>query len=250
MPNSEFLRHQILAVSIGGSMVEKRAVSFRLMTQTGFHSVIARLVYPSDTDVGAIDDKITVSLTSGDKTDLYFTGTVYSVNTHGAHRELLLTDSYKKLCDTEAAAAYRKEKAASILEDILGAAEIAEKSITCPDVELARFSTQTITARHCIDLLVDALGEHGEKGLAYFFDEKDTFHFGKAEDTGGNEGDAFSFETGKNILRSGSGWIEVLPCPVRHTWAITIDGKEMVTVRTDLTVSRSLSRLILWVKEA
>jgi hypothetical protein len=180
-----FLQHQILEVSIGGNVCEKRAASFRLMTQTGFPSMIARLVYPSDTSVpegtavGAIDDEITVSLTSGDKTDLYFIGTVYSVNTHGAHCELLLTDSYKKLCDTEAAAAYRKEKASSILDDILGAAGATEKSITCPDVELARFSTQTIPARYCIDLLFDALTEHGEKGLVYFFDEKDTFHFGK-----------------------------------------------------------------------
>jgi hypothetical protein len=244
----------MLEVSLGGSMVEKRAASFRLMTQAGFHSAIARLVYPSDnsvsegTAVGTIDDEISVSLTSGEKTDLYFTGKVYSVNTHGAHRELLLTDSYKKLCDTEFTCAYRKEKVSSILDDILGATGVTDKSITCPDVELARFSTQTITARYCIDLLIDALTEHGEKGLAYFFDEKDTFHFGKMGNTGKNEGDAFSFETSKNILRSGSGWIEVLPCPVRHTQAITIDGKAMVTVRTDLTVSRSLSRLMLWVK--
>jgi hypothetical protein len=102
----------------------------------------------------------------------------------------------------------------------------------------------------CIDLLIDALKEHGAEGLRYFFDEKDAFHFGTAEDTGKNEGGAFAFETGKNILRTGSGWIEVLPRPIRHTQGLTVNGKELLTVRTDLRVSRKASRLTLWVREA
>ena len=161
-----------------------------------------------------------------------------------------MTDSYKKLCRTDFTAAYRKEKAASILEDILGAAGINEKSVTCPDVELARFSTQTIPARMCIDLLIDALKEHGAEGLVYFFDEKDVFHFGTIADTGKNEGEAETFETGKNIVSSGSGWIEVLPRPVRHSREITVNGKTLLTMRTDLTISRSSSRLTLYLREA
>jgi hypothetical protein len=155
----------------------------------------------------------------------------------------------KKLCDTVYTAAYRKEKAASILDDILGAAGITEKSATCPGIELAQFSTPAIPARICIDLLIDALKEHGGEGLCYFFDEKDVFHFGTDADTGRNEGGAFSFETGSDILRTGSGWIEVLPRPVRHTQSVTVDGRELETVRTDLTVSRKTMRLLLWLKE-
>jgi hypothetical protein len=96
----------------------------------------------------------------------------------------LLADGYKKLCETGFAAAYRKEKAASILDDILDAAGIVE-----------------------------------------------------------------SYETGNNIIRSDSGWIEVLPRPIRHSWEITVNGKPLVTVRTELTVSRVSTRLVLSLRE-
>jgi hypothetical protein len=212
--------------------------------------VRARLLYPADTAAGVTGEKVTVSLMRDDTTDLYFSGTVYAESTDGAYRELFLTDGYKKLCYTDFTAAYRKEKAANILDDILGAAGITEKAVTCPDIEPARFSTQTVPARICLDLLINALVEHGAEGLCYFFDEKDVFHFGTKADTGKNEGGSFSFETGKNIVRSGSGWIEVLPCPIRHTQEVTVNGKTMVTLGTDLTVSRGLSRLTLWLGAA
>jgi len=254
MQNSDgaslFLQHPILEVSIGGTIVEKRASEFKLITQAGFHSAMSHLLYPADSDVGAVGDDITVSLSSDNKTDLYFTGKIYSANVHGKYRELLVTDSFQELCFAGFTAAYRKEKAVNILDDILGAAGITEKSITCPDVELARFSTQSITARMCIDLLIDALKSHGYEKLNYFFDEKDTFHFGTRDDTGKNAGEPFTFETGNNILRSGSGWIEVLPCPIRHSHAVTVNEKQMRTVRTDLTVSRNATRLVLWVEAA
>jgi hypothetical protein len=249
MQNFDLLQRPVIEAAIGGTVIEKLPSEFCLMTQSGFHSVMSRLLYPAGAETGAAGDKITVSLASNDKTELYFTGVIYSANVHGQYRELLLTDSYKKLCCTEFAAAYRKEKAANILDDILGAAGISEKTIICPDVDIARFSTQTIPARLCIDLLIDALGEHGAEGLTYFFDEKDVFHFGTEADAGRNEGGAFSFETGGNILRSGSGWIEVLPRPVRHTQNITVDSKAMLTAGTNLTISRNLSRLTLWIKE-
>jgi hypothetical protein len=250
MRNNETIHRPVIGVSISGTLSEDRPSNFCLSTQAGFHSMTARLLYPADSDVGNTGDNITVSLLSGDKSDLYFSGIIYSANTHGKYRELLLTDGYKKLCETGFTAAYRKEKAASILEDILDAAGISDTLITCPGVELARFSTQSIPARLCIDLLIDALKEHGVEGLTYFFDEKDVFHFGMPEDSGKNEGEVESFETGKNIIRSGSGWIEVLPRPIRHSREITVNGKPLVTVRTDLIVSRLSTRLVLSLREA
>jgi hypothetical protein len=244
------LTHPVIEVSIGGTVVEKRPSEFRLMTQTGFHSALSRLRYPADSGIGITGDDVAVSLVSGGTRDLYFTGTIYSANERGTYRELGLTDSFQKLCETSFTAAYRKEKAASILDDMLGAAGITEKSLTCPDVELARFSTSAVTVRFCLDLLIDALKGHGEEGITYFFDEKDIFHFGKALDTGKNEGGAFSFETGKNILRTGSGWIEVLPRPIRHTQTVMVDGRELQPVRTDLTVSQKRTRLVLTFGEA
>ena len=249
MQSSEMLRRPLIEVSTGGAAIADYPAQFTLSTRAGFHAATARLLYPADSEAGNTGDDITVSLVSDDKSGLYFTGVVYSANTHGKYRELLLADSYKKLCETDFTAAYRKEKAASILDDILGAAGINEKSVTCPGVELARFSTQTIPARLCIDLLIDALKEHGEEGLAWFFDEKDIFHFGTARDTGRNDGEAETFETGKNIARSGSGWIEVLPRPIRHTRKITVNGEPLITTRMDLAVSLLSSRLVLYLRE-
>jgi hypothetical protein len=250
MQNTEMLRHPVLEVAIGGTAVDKRPSEFRLMTQAGFHSAVSWLLYPADSGTGKAGDEITVSLAQDNRSELYFTDRIYSANVHGKYRRLSLTDSFQKLCGTVYTAAYRKEKAASILDDILGAAGITEKSVTCPGVELARFSTPGVTARFCIDLLIDALKEHGAEGIGYFFDEKDVFHFGTDADTGRNEGGAFSFETGRDILRTGPGWIEVLPRPIRHSQAVTVNGKPMLAARTDLTVSRKTTRLVLWVKEA
>jgi hypothetical protein len=250
MANSDALKHQILAVSIGGSVVDKHAVSFRLRTASGFHAVAARLLYPADSGVGSVDDDITVSLITNNKTDLYFTGKIYSAALQDSRRELLLTDSYQKLCGSEYAAAYRKEKAAAILEDILGTAEISDTLITCPDVELARFSTPTMPCRHLIGLLIDALTAHGFAGLTYFFDAKDVFHFGSISDTGINEGEAHAFESAKNILKTGSGWIETLPAPIRHTQKVAVNGKELLTVRTDVIISGKRSRLAMYLGEA
>jgi hypothetical protein len=249
MASSDALKHQTLSVSIGGSVIDKHAVSFRLQTASGFHAVAARLLYPADSDVGNVGDEVTVSLITGNKTDLYFTGKIYSAALQGSKRELLLTDSYQKLCDSKYAAAYRKEKAAVILEDVLGAAGINDTLITCPDVELARFSTPTMPCRQIVDLLIDALKEHSFTGLDYFFDAKDVFHFGTTCDTGINEGEAYSFESSKNILKTGSLWIETLPAPIRHTQKVSVNGTELFTVRTDVAISGKRSRLAMYLRE-
>jgi hypothetical protein len=183
-------------------------------------------------------------------TDLYFTGAVYSINVRGDYHELALTDGYKTLCDTEVVAAYRKEMARVILRDTLDAAGIRKTAVTCPAVKIARFSTKNIPAEYCVRLLIKALEEHGCGGLSFFFDAENIFHFGTIHDTGKNEGAVFSFETGKNILRTGQGFIEVLPRPIRHTQKVKIDGRELWTLRTDLTVSRDITRLELWPREA
>jgi hypothetical protein len=249
LADKTLFQHQYLEVSIGGQTTETRASRFRLFTQEGFHSVTARLFYPACVKDGKAGDEVTVSLASADKTDLYFTGTIYSANVHDKYLELLLTDSYKKLCDTAFTAAYRKEKASVIIDDVLASAGIGEKSVTCPDVELARFSTPEIPARMVLDLLIDAVKEHGVRGLVWFFDEKDAFHFGTPDDTGKNEGETVAFETDKNILCKGNGWIETLPFPIRHSRAVTVDGREFVTVRSDLSAARPRSRLTLWLRE-
>jgi len=181
---------------------------------------------------------------------LLFTGEIYSVSTVAKHRIIALTDSYKKLCDTPIAAAYRKEQANVILQDALDSSGIGETSITCPSVLIHRFSTKKIPAESIITLLIKALEEHSHMGLRFFFDEADKFHFGTDADTGKNEGNVFEFDTGKNILKKGSGWIEVLPLPIRHTQEVMVDGATLVTRRTHLEVAGKISRLKLWLREA
>jgi hypothetical protein len=200
-------------------------------------------------DAGNAGDPVTVRLSFADEQHLLFTGEIYSAGVHGAYRNLALTDGYRKLCDTGIIAAYRKETAAVILQDTLDKAGIGNTAITCPAVEMARFSTENIPADRCIKLLIKALEEHGHKGLRFFFDAEDTFRFGTAEDTGKNEGPVFEFETGKNILKKGEGFIEVLPLPIRHSQTVMVDGTELCACRTDLTVSGKRSRLKLWLRK-
>jgi hypothetical protein len=249
MQASNRLEHPVLEVSIGGSAVDKRPHAFSLITDQGFPSVLAKLSYPQDAASGNTHDPVTVSLTVSDERYLLFTGEIFSVGIHGAFRDLDLTDGYKKLCDTRIINAYRKEMAKVILQDALDQAGIKKTKITCPSVEVARFSTDKITADNSITLLIKALEEHGCTGLRFFFDEEDTFRFGTADDTGKNDGAAFEFETGKNILKKGDGWIEILPLPIRHSQEVTVDGVKLIPFRTDLHVSGIHSRLVLWLKE-
>ena len=136
-----------------------------------------------------------------------------------------------------------------ILQDILDAAGVGSRAITCPSVELARFSSASLPASSCLSLLVKALEEHGHSGLRFFFDAKNVFRFGTLDDTGINEGATVALESGKNIVRKGPGWVEVLPMAIRHSQVVTVDGVRVVPVRTALMVSHQWSRLTLWIKE-
>ncbi|GHT56838.1 hypothetical protein AGMMS50268_13270 [Spirochaetia bacterium] len=249
MQASNRLEHPVLEIAIGGSAVDKRPHAFSLITDQGLPSVLAKLSYPQDVAAGKAHDPLTVSLTLTDERYLLFTGEIFSVGIHGAFRELDLTDGYKKLCDTRIINAYRKETAKVILQDALDQAGIEKTKITCPSVEIARFSTEKIPADISITLLIKTLEEHGHAGLRFFFDDEDYFRFGTADDTGKNEGITFEFETGKNIFKKGDGWIEVLPLPIRHSQEVTVDGVKLIPFRTDLSVSASRSRLVLWLKE-
>jgi hypothetical protein len=211
---------------------------------------MANLSYVKNSTVGAQEDTIRVSLAFEEETACYITGTVYKVYDEGKNRVLALTDGYQKLCDTMVTPAYRRERARRILQDTLDAAGIKDTAISCPDVEVGRFSTMNINGARCITLLIKSLEEHGYKRLRYFFDAENVFHFGTGEDTGRNEGETVAFKSGKNIITKGDGYIEVLPLPIRHSQKITVDGIAMETIRTDLVVSRYRSRLTLWVKEA
>ena len=244
-----FLEHPTLAVTIGGSIVEQRPSSFRLITDKGFPSVEAFLKYPSDSDIGNTGDPVTVSLSYGEEESLLFTGEIYNAKVHEPYRDLTLTDGYKKLCDTGVVTAYRKEMAQVILQDTLGAAGINKTSITCPDVEIARFSTKEMPADRIIKWLIKALEKHEHYGLRYFFDEKDVFHFGTSDDTGKNEGEFFEFETKKSIIKKGDGKIEIFPLPIRHLQKVSVDGKELVPHRTDLHAGGYRSRMTLHLEE-
>jgi len=250
MPNFNRIEHPILNVEIGGGSSDHRPSAFSLITDEGFPSVLANLQFPADETKGKNGDSVTVNMVMGNDEFLLFTGEIYSVNVSAKYRILSLTDGYKKLCDTLIATAYRKEQASVILQDTLDGSGISEKSVTCPSVLMHRFSTQKIPAEHLIKLLIKALEEHSHMGLRFFFDEKDKFHFGTDADTGKNEGNVFEFETGKNIIKKGEGWIEVLPLPVRHTQEVKVDGVTLITRRTDLKVAGNNSRLKLWLREA
>jgi hypothetical protein len=245
MKNSN-LRYPVLRVQIAAAEAAGRPAAFSLITDVGFHSVLAKLSYPVLNGAGQIGEDIVISLVSGSEEHIYFTGGIYDVQIQGAYRVLYLTDDFKKLCDTAVTPSYRKETAAAILQDALDAAGITDTKITCPAVEIARFASATVPADRCLDLLIQALEEHGQFGLRYFFDADNRFRFGTREDAAVNEGPVFVLESGDNILRRGNGWAEILPLPIRHSQNITVNGRDMITVRTELTVSKNHSRLRVW----
>lgn len=247
MPSNKIIHRHTLEVELNGQLTDTRACRFNLVTQKGFSSVFATLHFPAGSKDGKKGDSIKVYIADKESKDLYFTGTVDDVFQSGSYRLLSLTDRYSKLCSTMFSASYRKEKASSIITDILDAAGVSEKSVTVPDVELARFSTKDIPANLVLDILIDALEAHGVKKLCYFFDEKDCFHFGTTKDTGKNTGETFRFNTKENIFSHGADWFETLHAPIRHSMKVTVDGVSKEVIRTDLTVLEGVSRLILHV---
>jgi hypothetical protein len=141
---------------------------------------------------------------------LYFSGTVYAENTDGAYRELFLADGYKKLCDTGFTAAYRKEKAANILDDMLGAAGITEKAVTCPDVEPARFSCRAGTAglgmingAELMKRLLDAAPGEGQVVIIEFLCWNPAYPFAAGIWADGYEADDFGKD--RFIITDGGG---------------------------------------------
>ena len=245
MPLTDELQYPVLEITLNGAVVERRPVSFRLITFQGQPSVISQLFYPADVESGRAGDKIEIRLVSGMERVLYFTGEVCDAHVRGAHRELLLTDSYKKLL-APFTPAYRKEKAKIILGDILDKAGITKQKIACPDIEIARFSTNTCGMNIVLNLLIDALTSYGFSGLRYFFDAEDTFRFGTIADSAKNEGAVPRFESGKNIIRKGQSWAQTLPVPLRHSQDVTVDGTAFVTYITDLDISQRRSRFRFW----
>lgn len=248
--NDSFLKYPVLKIRINGKQADSQPSVFSLATDAALPQSRAVLVYPKDASTGKKGDAVTVSLAMDGKESLLFTGEIVDVKPRGVTQDVNLTDGFKKLCAASVTPAYRKEKASVILADTLSAAGITKTQITCPAVTLARFSTTTISGERCVALLVDALAGHGVDGVRYFFDAEDVFHFGTVKDTGKNNGDKTAFESGKNIIKRGAGWIEVFPAAIRHSQEITVDGVAMRTVRTQLTISRSRSRLLLYVEAA
>lgn len=246
MPSNKIIHRHTLEVELNGQLTDTRACRFNLVTQKGFSSVFATLHFPTGSKDGNKGDSIKVYIADKESKNLYFTGTVYNATEIDNYRKLFLTDGYWKLCHTSFTASYRKEKASSIVSDVLDAAGVSEKSVTVPDVELARFSTKELSAHLVLDILLDALEEHGAKDITYFFDEKDCFHFGTPKDTGKNTGGTFRFNTKENMLSHGADWFETLPAPIRHSMKVTVDGVSREVIRTELTVREKVSRLLLY----
>jgi hypothetical protein len=252
MTTYEVMQNLLLAVSIDGTTIDERPVEFSLWTDKSGHGVIAYLLYPFSMDKGSQGDAVVISLADGENETVLFTGFVSALGKiRGAYRKLYLSDDYEKVYGTFITPLYRKEKVSIMLQDTLDAVGISDTAITCPELELARLSLDRVSAAFFLDLLVKVLEEYGFSDMKWFFDSNNVFHFGTFEDTGKNEGEEVSaLVGGENILRTGidlwGRWLEVLPLPLRHSQKITVDGEEMVTIRTEMLVSARHSRLKVW----
>jgi hypothetical protein len=243
------LEHPELLVAIGGTDIEQRPSSFSLTTDEGMAASMARIQFPADTETGKQGEEITIRFALDEKEHLLYTGEIFTAQVYEAYRDLRLVNSMYKLILTNQTLAYRKETAKTILQDIVDAAGIKKSSITCPSVEIARFSTNNIPSHSCIYCLIDTLAEHGHPGLRFYFDSEDIFHFGTIEDTEKNDA-VYEFTTGQNIFRKMDNKIEVLPLPIRQSQTVSVDGEQRIVSRSHLAISGSHSRLTLWLREA
>lgn len=236
-------------VSLSGQRVAKRPLSFRLVTDQCLPTAICELEYPSSVQFGKDGDEVVVSLKTPEKTTVLFTGQVYDAKVYGNVRKLSLADGYKKLFDTALSTAYRKEAAGVILSDILDAAGITDRQITCPDVEILRFSHAEKTAVELVASLVETLKTFGFSGLRYFFDAENLFRFGTIDDSAVNTGEALSLETGRTIIEKRPERIMTFPAAFRHSQILEVDGVSLVATRTELVLSARRSYLAIMVKE-
>jgi hypothetical protein len=235
-------------VSLSGQRITKRPLSFRLVTDQSLPAAICELEYPSSVELGKAGDEVAVSLKTPDKTAVLFTGQVYDAKVYGSARKLSLADGYKNLFDTALSTAYRKEAAAVILSDILDAAGITGRDVTCPDVEVPRFSHAEKSAVDLIASLIETLKTFGYSGLCYFFDAENIFRFGTIDDSAVNTGDALSLETGRTIIEKRPERIMTLPAAFRHSQSLEVDGTSLVATRTELVLSARRSYLAIRVK--
>ncbi len=250
MSSSEQKRRLVqVDVTLSGQRVAKRPLSFRLVTDQCLPAAICELEYPSSVAFGKDGEEVAVSLKTPEKTAVLFTGQVYDAKVYGNVRKLSLADGYKKLFDTALSTAYRKESAAVILSDILDAAGITDREITCPDVEISRFSHAEKSAVELIVSLMGTLKTFGFSGLRYFFDAENLFRFGTIDDSAVNSGDPLSLETGRTIIEKRPGRILTFPAAFRHSQSLEVDGTSLVATRTELVLSARRSYLAIRVKE-
>lgn len=250
MSSSEQKRRLVqVDVSLSGQRIAKRPLSFRLVTDQCLPTAICELEYPSSVDFGKDGDEIVVSLKTPESSSLLFTGQVYDAKVYGSARRLSLADGYKKLFDTTLSTAYRKEAAGVILSDILDAAGIADRNITCPDVEIPRFSHAEKTVVELLASLIETLKSFGFSGVRYFFDAENIFRFGTIDDSAVNTGEVLSLETGKTIIEKRPGRIVTFPAAFRHSQNLEVDGMSLIATRTELVLSAHRSYLAIRVKE-
>jgi len=236
-------------VELNGQQIAKRPLSFRLVTDQWIPTAVCELIYPATVDIGGDGDDIVIALKTPDSSHVLFTGHVYNVKVYGNERRLNLTDGYKNLFDTVVTPAYRKETAAVILSDTLDAAGITDQAITCPDVEIPRFSLPQTRAPQVLSYLIKTLRSFGFSGLRYFFDAENTFRFGTASDSAINPGEPLSLETGRNIIAKYPEKIITLPVAFRHSQEIEVDGVAVTATRTELVLTARRSSLAIRVKE-
>jgi hypothetical protein len=227
--------HPYLKATISG-LSKPQVHAFRLRTDRDVPLSLCLLVLAGWIDTDLTDATVSVKLgyVGGDEWPLY-TGYVETAFPDGSQTACILREGVRKFEFGTVEMSYHKEKADRILADILDAAGIDGRSITCPSVELPRFAVFGVSPLVAVRQLVETLGTFQDMtDTRFFFDAEGKFHFGKTSDTGKNSGPSLTLKTGSGILASQGKRIETVPLPVRHSQAITVESASKTTSGTNL----------------
>lgn len=150
------------------------------------------------------------------------------------------------------ATSWRGETVQNIAADIASLASIDRflpESI--PADALDRFSVHAgCSARSAIETLIDAYYQASGNRLQYLPDAEGNLVIGLMDDIRPVWSQPIAFESGVNIIRRRSSWMEAFAMPVVAHQIVSVDGAEYEVVKAILSFERGRYRVVAELKEA
>lgn len=251
MNNAALIYQPKFMLTLNGAQINPVKVSFLS------NSSSVRVYVDVDSEVtAAVGSILTGTLVWGVDAaqDLLFTCVVDEVQQHNvaiiriSAREPYHVGFAQKLPATS----WREETVQNIAADIASLASIDRflpESI--PADPLERFSIHSgCSARSAIETLIDAYRQAFGSRLHYLPDAEGNLVIGMIDDIRPMSSQPIAFESGVNIIRRRSSWMEAFAVPVVAHQIISVDGAEAEVVKAILSFERGRYRVVAELKEA